>query len=82
MTGKEKFINESKLNFIFIGTEESRTYVFPGGDLVQIDNPLYINVSSSGSHRIFDGQGVSHYVPSGWNHLSWITKPGDAHFVF
>jgi hypothetical protein len=75
------FVNTSDLEFSDISSEESRIYVFPGGDSVILTNPLKLNVSASGGHRVFDGFGVSHYIPAGWIHLSWQAKEGKPHFV-
>jgi len=41
---------------------------------VRIDNPILLNVSKSGGHRILDAKDVAHYIPSGWIHLYWETK--------
>lgn len=73
--------NGTGLQFTDISSEAVRTYVFHGGDEVSILNPLQLNVSRSGGHRILDAQEVSHYVPSGWIHLKWTAKPGQPNFV-
>lgn len=75
------FRNGSGLEFVDISSELRRRYVFPDAYTVEIDLPLYFQVSPSGGHRIFDAHGTSHYVPKGWVHLSWETKPGAPHFV-
>jgi len=75
-----KLVNESSNTFADISSEESRTYRFPGGDLVTIARPQWLSVSTSG-HRLLDGAGVSHYVPKGWVHLSWKARDGMPHFV-
>ena len=56
-----------------IDHEKYRVYRFPDGNHIQIDNPLLLNVSSSGGHRILDANDISHYIPSGWIHLFWET---------
>jgi hypothetical protein len=33
-----------------------------------------LSVSSSGGHRIFSADGQSHYIPSGWIHLTWTPR--------
>jgi hypothetical protein len=73
--------NQSGLEFKDISTEESRTYVFPGGDKVTINEPLQLHVAASGSARVLDAAGVSHYVPSGFIHLYWKVKEGAPNFV-
>ena len=77
----DDFRNESGLDFTDISTESVRRYHYKGGETVEIPGPLMLNVSRSGGHRIFDENGVSHYIPKGWIHLSWVAKPGSAHFV-
>jgi len=74
------FINESTNEFVDISSEQYRAYVFPNGDTVTINNPLRLAISAGG-HRLFDAQGVSHYVPKGWFHLMWKAKDGSPHFV-
>jgi hypothetical protein len=75
-----EFINKTNLEFTDISSEMWREYHFSGGDIVKIDKPLKLHVSSNG-HRIFDAAGFSHYVPLGWIHLSWKAKEGQPHFV-
>jgi hypothetical protein len=75
------FRNNSGLEFIDMSSEESRSYDFGERGNITINNPALLNVSTSGGHRIFDGDGISHYVPSGWIQLSWVAKEGKPHFV-
>lgn len=75
------FKNGSDLEFSDISSEAWREYRFANGATVRIDNPLKLNVSDSGGHRVFDAQNRSHYIPVGWLHLSWEAKPGEANFV-
>lgn len=79
------FNNASGLEFTDISSEDWRSYtfVYPDGkpfDLV-IDKPLKLHVSESGGHRLWDAQGISHYVPFGWTHLRWKARQGQPHFV-
>lgn len=76
----DDFVNNSNLDFTDISTEAVRRYHFKD-EAVTIPKPLFLNVSRSGGHRIFDAHGVSHYIPKGWIHLSWVAKPGEANFV-
>ncbi len=80
MTVKD-FINTSGLSFIDISTEAVRRYHFKGDEVVVIPGPLMLHVSRTGGHRIYDENGVSHYIPKGWIELSWVAKPGEANFV-
>ena len=69
-----KFINESGLEFVDISSELCRVYLFPNETEVRIDRPLFLNVSNSGGHMIFDNSGESHYIPPTWIHLRWRFK--------
>jgi hypothetical protein len=75
-----QFINGTDSNFIDISTEEYREYVF--SDMtVRIESPSRLNISASGGHRVFDNNGLSHYIPKGWRHLFWKAKTGKPNFV-
>lgn len=76
-----EFKNESGLTFSDISSEKYRSYEFSNGKIIRIDEPLKLNVSPSGGHRVFDSEGVSHYIPKGWVHLQWKAKDGSPHFV-
>lgn len=73
--------NETNLKFKDISTELYREYLKEGRLIVRIDNPIALNVSKTGGHRVFDAQGVSHYISSKWDHLQWETKEDCPHFV-
>lgn len=74
-----EFTHTTSHKFEDISSEKYRTYIFPNGT-VTIDKPLYLAVSRGG-HRVFDGNGKSHYIPSGWINLSWEVFPGKPNFV-
>lgn len=76
-----KFKNASDQKFTDISSEIFRQYTFPGGNVVRFDAPLFLSVSASGGHRIFDASGKSHYVPTGWILLTWEAKPDEPNFV-
>ena len=57
-----EFNNATDLEFVDISSEQWREYQFLGGETIRIDAPLKLNVSESGGHRIFDAEGVSHYI--------------------
>lgn len=76
----ETFRNDTNYNFIDISSEQWRQYERPNAT-VRIDKPLALHTSKSGGHRVFDANGISHYIPSGWVHLSWEVKEGAPHFV-
>ena len=75
------FNNATDLEFTDISSELWREYQFLGGDTVRIEAPLKLNVSDSGGHRIFDAEGMSHYIPAGWVHLKWVVRDGAPNFV-
>ena len=77
----DDFKNESGLDFTDISTEAIRRYHYRRDDTVTILSPLMLNVSRSGGHRIFDANGVSHYIPKGWIQLTWVVKAGEPNFV-
>lgn len=91
----EGFINESALDFTDISSERERVYTFPNGETLRIENPLYLNVSASGGHRLyaedsvlsilgcrFRTQGVCYYVQpkEGW-YITWKVRLGRPSFV-
>jgi hypothetical protein len=75
------FINESGLEFKDLSDEQYRVYVYPDME-VKIDEPLKLNVSASGGHRVFDSKGQSNYIPAGWRRLYWVVKDNKSHFAF
>jgi hypothetical protein len=77
------FINATKLDFKDISSEKKRIYKYADGFTIKINKPLWLYVNEkNNSHRIFDADGISHYIVSGWKHLKWITKKGCPHFIF
>lgn len=74
------FENESGLEFTDISSEAWRMYSFENGETIRIEKPLQLHVSAEG-HRIYDAEGVSHYIPMKWIHLSWKAKEGQPNFV-
>lgn len=76
-----EFNNASGLEFFDISTETQRVYVFNNGFEYRITQPLKLNVSKAGGHRVFDASGRSHYIPKGWAALYWNSREGRPHFV-
>ena len=71
--------------FVPIDGEIVRRYTFATVDgeyLIEIEYPLELHVSESGGHRVIAASGVSHYIPAGWIHLCWETKPGFDKYPF
>ena len=77
----EDLKNLSDNVFTDISSEGYRTYEFESGRCISILNPIALSVSKSGGHRVWDAQGISHYVPSGWVHLYWEVKDNEPNFV-
>lgn len=68
-----------KREFVSIDGEIKRTYHFPtqsGIVPIVLHNPVALNVSESGGHRLILACGKSVYIPTGWICLEWETKPG------
>jgi len=78
---KDEFRNNSGLIFKDITDEQYREYVFPNG-VIRVDEPIFVNVSASGGHRVFAADGKSHYIPKGWMDLRWEAKEDRPHFAF
>jgi len=78
----EGFINETDLKFDDISSEKEREYIFPNGNKLLIGNPLYLNVSKSGGHRLYTEDGWCYYVQpkEGWA-IRWKVKAGKPSFV-
>lgn len=74
------FRHETSHQWTDISSEQFRVYEF-ADQSVKVENPLWLSVSKSGGHRLFDANGVSHYVPTGYRHLYWKVKDGAPHFV-
>ena len=76
------FINNTDMVFDNISSEKFRQYNFPDGGRYVIENPLLLNVSKSGGHRVFDAQGLSHYVhpKEGWS-IVWKARRKQPNFV-
>ena len=77
--------NKSRHAFVDISSEEFREYTFPAPQgrfvKVRVSKPTHLSVSESGGHRLLDSEGISHYVPAGWVHLSWKAMEGQPNFV-
>jgi len=78
----EGFINESKLEFTDISSETNREYIKFTDNLKLEGDPLYLNVSASGGHRLYTSAGWCYYVQprEGWA-IRWKVKKGSPHFV-
>jgi hypothetical protein len=49
--------------------ERSRTYSFPKGETIRLENVTHLAVSASGTHRLKTADGHLHIVPVGFLHI-------------
>ena len=79
---KSQFNNKSGLLFTDISSESYRDYVLANGKTIRIYSPLYLHISSSGGHRLFDGKGYSWYIKpcESW-YIKWKAEKGEPNFV-
>ena len=76
------FINTSGLQFVDISSELYRVYEYPDGTEVTIYEPLLLNVSESGGHRIYDLTNTSHYIVPGFVHIYWAVREDEPNFCY
>jgi hypothetical protein len=78
----EGFINETELTFKDISSEKDRVYGFPNGNTLHVGEPLYLNVSASGGHRLYTKDKWCYYIQpkEGW-WIRWKVKEGEPSFV-
>ena len=78
----EGFINESGLIFNDISSEKEREYFIFKDSLKIEGEPMYLNVSPSGGHRLYTSLGWCYYVQpkEGWA-IRWKVKEGKPSFV-
>jgi hypothetical protein len=74
-------INGSNLLFIDCSEEQYRIYEYSDGFKITINETLCYYSKESGSHRVFDGFGMSHYIAAGWKHLYWEVKKDKPNFT-
>lgn len=74
--------NTSGLEFTDISSEEFRTYIYPNNVQVTLPQPVALNISDRGGHRVYTEDGISHYIVPGWVHLAWKSKDGCSPFAF
>lgn len=75
---QQPFYHTTDFEFIDISSEEWREYDWD----YRIENPLWLAVSPSGSHRILDADGFSHYInPRESFAIKWKAKDGSPKFV-
>jgi len=74
-----------KGKFVDISNERRRSYRFPDGSSLNIEIPIWLNVSKNGEHRIIawvNDKVKCYYIKteqSLW--VSWESKTGGYHFV-
>lgn len=72
MAVKSITTNES-LKFSDLSNERFRTYIFENGDALRLDEPLALNVSASGGHRVALKDGRSYYISPKWIAIEWVS---------
>jgi hypothetical protein len=76
------FTHSARIQFNDVSDEQYRTYFYASGHEATYDEPLRLNVSASGGHRLLTADGMCHYVKPNWESISWMPKPGRPHFAF
>src|SRR6266404_1785668 len=71
------------LDFKELTDDLSRSFEFPGGDVITVDKPALMagkpniyGIPGGGSMRIIDLGGAVHSIPYGWLRLKWSPRPG------
>lgn len=49
--------------------EKARTYTFPGGEKITLENVTHFLARESGTHRLQTADGRLHIIPVGWLHV-------------
>ena len=75
------FINYSRSRFVNINNELFREYLYPNGAKITIHFPLKLSIAGDKSHKIFDADGLSYYIPPNWIGIVWKAKPGAPNFI-
>lgn len=77
--------NNDNLQWADISQEVERTYHYPDGSRVSIQNPVALSVSEgSGNHRVVYEEGgilKSVYVKNDWRFLTWEVEHGTRPFI-
>lgn len=78
----EGFLNESELIFNDISSEKEREYIKYNEHLKIDGQPLYLNVSKTGGHRLYTSTGWCYYVQpkEAWA-IRWKVLEGKPNFV-
>ena len=50
--------------------EKTRTYTFPGGETIKLENVTHFLARESGTHRLQTADGKLHIVPPTWLHIA------------
>ena len=69
------------MNFTDISSEQYRVYHFPNGATLRIENPLELNVSRSGGHRLVAEAGCYYIRPEQSWYLFFENRDGHEGFV-
>ena len=55
-----------------ISLESYREYEYEDGYILRVEKPIRVFITERNSHRVQDGGGIVHYIPSGWRQLRWL----------
>lgn len=64
-----------------IDSELYRTYTYKDGSKFRINDPKTLYITENGSHRIVDGEGVTHRPERDYLGISWKPRAGSPPFV-
>jgi hypothetical protein len=76
----EDIKDTANIDWINISGELYRIYEFKDKN-VTVNDPIALNVSKGGGHRVINADGESFYIPSGWYCIRWKAREGVPHFV-
>lgn len=74
-------LEEKTMKNLDITSEQYRTYHYPDFDYT-VQLPQYVILSDSGTHRVLDAEGVSHWIAAGFKAISWKVKEGEKNFTY
>lgn len=77
----EEIVNKSDREFKSLESEAWRSYTYPDGDILDVENPIALSISGSG-HYVIDSSGVVNFFPNGFIRLRWKNKADKANVNF
>ena len=80
-----QFQNADQYDWMDIGNEAWREYMFPGGDVVRVNAPQKLAVKrgpDGDSHRIICKDGSCHYIGYKWLAIRWVGYDAKPTYTF